>query len=216
MAITIVIVDDHPVVRMGLRTLMEGEPECRIVGEAANGKEAVALVEDLCPNVLILDLMLPGMNGMQVIGEVRHRAPATRVIVLSMHSDRAYVNEAFRRGAHGYVVKDSLAEQIMVAIRTVMTGSRFPADRTPAAGHAGSASGTSSGVDCRSHDLTAREQEILMHIANGKSNKEIADSLAISVRTVETHRARIMHKLDLRSHAALIHFAAQTYQTPPP
>lgn len=209
MKTTIIIADDHPVVRMGLRTLLEREPDCRVVGEAADGVEAVRLARDLAPDVLILDLMMPGMNGMTVIGETARDTPSTRVIILSMHSDRSYVNEALRRGARGYVVKDCLADQIALAIRTVMSGSLFLADGLPEGPRDLFDLAALPDAGERLAELTAREKEIVSHIAQGQSNKEIAECLSISVRTVETHRARIMHKLGLKSHAALIHYAAR-------
>ncbi len=206
MPITILIADDHPVVRMGLRTLLEREPDCRVVAEADDGVAAVSLAEQCHPDILILDLMMPGRNGMDVIDEIVRQAPSTRVIVLSMHCDRAYVDEAFRRGARGYVAKDSLGERIQVAVRTVMTGGQFIAEAPPVAPYGR----TAPAAPVR--PLTPREREILASIAKGMSNKEIALHLSISVRTVETHRSRIMHKLELKSHAALIRFAlhAQT------
>lgn len=206
MAITIIIADDHPVVRMGLRLLLEREPGLAIVGEAATGPETVQLVRRLAPRVVILDLMMPGMNGMEVLDELRLLDPRPRIIILSMHSDRSYVSEAIRRGANSYVVKDSLVGQIVRAIHAVAADRDFfptPQAETRAARNA--APGSGDPFD----SLTNREKEILAHVAQGRANKEIADQLAISVRTVETHRARIMRKLDLQSHAALIHYATQ-------
>lgn len=209
MAISIIIADDHPVVRMGLRLLLDREKAFQVIGEAADGIETVKLVREKPPQVLILDLMMPGMTGMQVVEKVKQDSPGTRIIILSMHSDRSYISEAMRKGADGYVVKDSLADQIVQAVQAVSAGNTFfPAP----------ASDRISGMD-RVQDrsladdhyelLTAREREILAHIAQGRTNKEIADQLVISVRTVETHRARIMRKLDLQSHAALIHYATR-------
>jgi len=204
---TIVLADDHAIVRIGLRTLLAAEPDCTVVGEAINGLAAVEMVRELLPVVLILDLMMPVMNGIQVIGEVKRTAPKTRIIVLSMHADRSYVNEALQKGADGYVVKDSLAHEIVGAIHAVISGNSYLSD--PLKVCELDSSRYTGAADMRDRDmmLTGREREILSMVARGMANKEIAALLTISIRTVEAHRSRIMRKLNIHSHAGLIHFA---------
>jgi two-component system response regulator NreC len=204
---TIVLADDHAIVRIGLRTLLAAEADCTVVGEAINGLAAVEMVRELRPVVLILDLMMPVMNGIQVIGEVKRIAPKTRIIVLSMHADKSYVNEALQKGADGYVVKDSLAHEIVGAIHAVISGNRYLSD--PLKVRELDSSRYASAADMRDRDmmLTGREREILSMVARGMTNKEMATLLSISIRTVEAHRSRIMRKLNIHTHAGLIHFA---------
>lgn len=203
MTATIVLADDHPVVMLGLRSLIEKEPDLRIAAEAPDGLSALRAVQRAQPDALIMDLMMPGMNGMDVIREVRRLDCPTAIVVLSMHSDEAYVSEALARGADAYILKDSLAEDTIKAVRAVLAGHRYLSQQlkqcswTPPAG-------TRVGRDAA---LTDREREVLILIARGRANKEIASQLSISVRTVETHRAKIMRKLGIRSHAGLIHYA---------
>ena len=204
---TLVLADDHIIVRIGLKTLLSGEPGCKVVGEAMNGVAAVEMVRELRPDVLILDLMMPGMNGIQAIGEVKRTVPKTRIIILSMHANQSYVSKALQKGADGYVVKDSLAHEIVGAIRSAMSGTTYLSEPLKVCEQAGSRYSSASDVRDRDKMLTVREKEILSLVARGRANKEIATLLSISIRTVEAHRSRIMRKLNIHSHAGLIHFA---------
>lgn len=205
--ITIALADDHPVVRIGLRTLLEKEPDLKVVGEAFDGLEAVRMVKQVDPHVLILDLMMPGMNGMYVTSEVKRHSTQTKIIILSMHAGEQYVQEMFNRGADGYVVKDTLAGEIVHAVRAVMEGRRYVGDLLPE--HAGFACVPQpADAEVDPYDrLTAREREILYMVAKGLKNNEIAAQLNISIRTAEAHRAHIMRKLNLRTQSALVQFA---------
>ena len=204
---TIVLADDHHVVRQGLRVLLEGQPDFQLVGEAGDGLEAVQLTERLKPDVLIIDLMMPSLNGLEATRQVSQRSPHTRVVILSMHANEAYVLEALRNGAAGYVLKDSSAADLVHAVREVVAGRRYlssPLSERAIAAYIQKA----SDVALDPYEiLTNREREVLHLAAEGYTNAEIADQLSISPRTAETHRANLMHKLGLRTHTDLIRYA---------
>jgi DNA-binding NarL/FixJ family response regulator len=204
---TIVLADDHRIVREGLRKLLEAEPHLRVVGEAANGLDAIRLVERLRPDVLVLDLMMPAMNGLEVTRQIRKRAPKTRTVVLSMHSDEAYVIEAFGNGAAAYVLKDSSSEDLIRAVCEAAANRRYLSP--PLADSAIDAYLQRAGA--RTPDpydsLSDREREVLHMAADGQTNTEIGRQLFISPRTVEIHRAKMMQKLGLRNKTDLIRYA---------
>ena len=205
----IVLIDDHPVVRRGLKALLEGNRQYRVVGEASNGAEAIALIRDRKPQVAVLDIKLPDMSGFQVASETKQQSPETRIIMLSMHADEFHVDEAFRSGADGYVVKDAMEQEIVDAIRAVTAGERYVSGILARSTSCDPDGPGQAGKKDPYHTLTSREREILCLIAQGNQNKEIAERLYISLRTVETHRANIMRKLELRTHAELILFAVR-------
>lgn len=204
---TIVLAEDHRIVREGLKALLAGEKDIRLLGEAGDGLEAVALVERCKPNVLVLDLMIPRMHGLEVIRRVHAEFSATRVLVLSMHSDEPYVVEALHSGALGYVLKDCVGATLIEAIRSVAAGKRFLspvlADR---AIQAFCGNPREAGVDPH-ETLTERERLVLQLAAEGLSNPDIGKKLFISPRTVESHRANLMRKLSLRSQTDLVRYA---------
>jgi two-component system response regulator NreC len=204
---TIVLADDHHVVRQGLRALLEGQPDFQLLGEAGDGLEAIQLTERLKPDVLIIDLMMPSLNGLEATRQISQRSPHTRVVILSMHANEAYVLEALRNGAAGYVLKDSSAADLVRAVREVVAGRRYlssPLSERAIAAYIQKA----SDVALDPYEmLTNREREVLHLAAEGYTNAEIADQLSISPRTAETHRANLMHKLGLRTHTDLIRYA---------
>ncbi|MBI2460276.1 MAG: response regulator transcription factor [Candidatus Rokubacteria bacterium] len=206
--IGIVLADDHTLIRQALRGLLEAEPDLRIVGEAADGLEAVRLVERLQPNVLVVDILMPGLNGLDVTRQVRQESPSTQVVVLSMHATEAYVLEALRHGATGYVLKDSTSAELIQAVREAAAGRRYlssPLSRRAIDAYAERAR---SAPSLDPYDtLTSREREVFQLVAEGHSNQETAARLSISPRTVETHRASVMRKLGLRTQSDLIRFA---------
>jgi two-component system, NarL family, response regulator NreC len=207
MSITILLADDHHLVRQGLRALLEGEPDFMVVGEAADATEAVQQGERLRPNVILLDLMMPGLHGLAALRQVVKGAPQTRVIILSMYSNEAYVFEALKDGAAGYVLKSSRADELVLAVREVVAGRRYLSPPLTEKVVEAYRQGT-GGVALDPYDtLTAREREVLSLVSQGLGNAGIADRLFISVRTVETHRANLMRKLNLRSHTELIRYA---------
>ncbi len=207
MNVSILLADDHAVVRHGLRALLEAEPNFRIVGEVGDGLKVTDMVVQLKPNVLVTDLMMPGLNGLEITRQVKLRAPHTHVVVLSMHSNEAYVLEALRNGAMGYVLKDSSGQELVEAVGEVAAGRRFlSAPLSERAIQAYINTGQDTLLD--PYDaLTSREREVLHLAAEGNSNAEIASRLSISPRTAETHRANLMRKLDLRSQTELVRYA---------
>lgn len=212
---TIVLADDHVVVRQGLRALLEAEPDFAIVGEAADGLEVADLVERLKADVLILDLMLPGLNGLEVTRQVQQRSPQARIVVLSMYANEAYVLEALRNGAGAYVLKEASAADLVHAIREVMAGRRYLSPPLSESAIELYVQKAKAAPRDSYEALTTREREVLQLAAEGQSNPGIADRLGISVRTVETHRANLMHKLDLRSQTDLVRYALRRGILPP-
>ncbi len=207
MTVSILLADDHPVVRQGLRALLEGEPDFRIVDEAGDGLEASQLAERLQPDMLVLDLMMPGLNGLEVTRQVSQRSPRTRVVILSMHANEAYVLEALRNGATGYVLKDSSAADLVQAVREVTAGRRYLSPPLSERAIEAYTQKAKAAVLDLYETLTAREREVLHLAAEGHTSREIADRLHISPRTVEVHRANMMHKLGLRTQTDLIRYA---------
>ena len=204
--IRVLVVDDHSVVREGIRHVLEGGDGFQVVAEAANGAEALERVAGAHPDVVLLDLSMPGASGLDVVRQLRARHPDTRILILSVHDDREYVLESVRVGAHGYLRKDSSPADIRQAIRAVHAGDAFFSP--PAARHLTAAVQDQAATD-RLDDLTLREREILLRVARGRTNREAAAELGISVRTVETHRDSLMRKLGIHTVAGLTRFALE-------
>ncbi len=201
--IRIILADDHALVRQGFRMILAAQPDMEIVGEAGNGREAVELAEKLKPDLVVMDVTMPELNGIEATRRLATSTPRTRVLALSMHKDSVYVREILRAGARGYLLKDSVDADLLAAVRSVANGDGYLSP------------GVSDAVltDYRRHVtdpidlLTTREREVLQMIAEGKTNKEIATSLSLSVYTVEAHRGRVMEKLNLHSTGELVRFA---------
>ena len=204
---TIVLGDDHKIVLRGLRALLEAQPGLAVVGDATDGLRVLSLVERLKPDVLVLDLMMPGLGGFDVTRRVAKRFPKTRVVILSMYSSEAHVVEALRSGASGYVLKDASAEELMTAIHEASGGRRYLS--TPFSNdRIDSYLNRPAAIDPYG-TLTAREREVLHLVAEGLTSGDIARRLFISPRTAESHRANLMRKLGLRSRTDLVRFALQ-------
>ena len=203
--IRILLADDHAVVRQGFKMILDAEADMEIVGEAGNGRQAVDLAEQLRPDVVVMDVAMPELNGIEATRRLASSVPHARVIALSMHKDSVYVREILRAGARGYLLKDSGAADLVAAIHAVASGESY---LSPA---------VSNAVldDYRRHVtnpidlLTSREREVLQLLAEGKTNKEIAGVLNLSVYTVDAHRGRIMEKLNLHSITDLVRFAVR-------
>jgi two-component system, NarL family, response regulator NreC len=209
MSITIVLADDHPVLRRGMRSLLEAERDFAIVGETGDGLEAVRLVERLLPDVLVLDLMMPGLSGLEVIRIIHQRTPRTRVVIFSMHGDNSFVAEALKNGATGYVLKDCDEQTLVLAVREAAAGRRFLSPPvTERAIDAYIEQARAAPFD--PHEaLTEREREVLQLAAEGSTSAEIAARLHISQRTVENHRANLMRKLGLKNSSELVRYAVR-------
>lgn len=205
--IHIALADDHHIVRQGFKALLEAEKDFKLVGEAADGLEAVRLVEEKKPEVLVLDLMIPRLHGLEVIRQLHKSTPATRIIILSMHADEPYVMEALRNGACGYVLKDATATDLTQAVRAVVAGRRYLSPVLAERAISGYVTHPGDSDLDIYETLTNREREILQLAAEGKTSIEIGKLLFISPRTAETHRANLMRKLSLRSQTDLVRFA---------
>ena len=205
--IRIVLADDHHVVRQGLKKILDAEDGLSVVAEASDGIETVKVVEETQPDVLVVDLMMPGLNGLAVTSQVRRRAEHTQVVVLSMHADDAYVLQALRNGATSYVLKDSDSSELVEAVRRAAVGKRyFSAPLSEKAMEAYVEKAKSSSFDPYEL-LTPREQEVLQLSAEGNTSSQIAERLSISPRTVEKHRSNLMHKLGLHDRSDVVRYA---------
>jgi DNA-binding NarL/FixJ family response regulator len=204
--IRVLVADDHMIVRTGIRHVLESEPGFEVVGEAANGKEALSLTEKLRPDVVVLDISMPDISGLELAARLRRGGGGARVLILSMHNNSEYVLESVRAGADGYLLKDTAATELRTAIRAVCQGESYfspPVASRLSAAVRGEHDAQPGGLD----QLTGREREVLHGIAQGRTNKEIATELGISHRTVETHRESLMRKLRIRTVAELTRFA---------
>lgn len=207
MNVTILLADDHPFVRRGVRNLLEAEVDFSVVGEAEDGLQVVQLAEKLKPDILIVDIMMPNLNGLEVLKQVGHRSPHTRKIVLSMHSADPYVVEAFRSGACGYILKDGAPDELINAIRHVLLDNNYLSPKLPERLIAALTESTGNIEQDKYETLTNREREIFQMTAEGRTSQEIGDRLMISPRTVEVHRSNLTNKLGIKNHVDLIRIA---------
>ncbi len=203
--IRILLADDHPVVRRGVGSCLARYPGLELVGEAGDGREALRKIRELVPDLVLLDIDMPHLSGLAVAETLRKEMPQLKVLILSMHQQPEYVLRILHSGAHGYVLKESPVEELVKAIETVHSGETFFSPDIARVALNQFVNGNGEGPDLKA--LTPREREVLVHVAEGCSNKEIAQNLSVGVRTVETHRERIMRKLDIHSIAGLTRFA---------
>jgi DNA-binding NarL/FixJ family response regulator len=207
----ILVADDHAVVRAGLRTLLESRSGWQVCGEASNGREAVEMAGKFKPDVAVMDIAMPVLNGIEATRQVRRVSPETEVLILTMHDSEQMVEKVYEAGALGYVLKDVADSTLLSAVEMLRRHKPFASSRVARSFSRASARSRES-AECRERvrgRLTQREREIVQLLAEGKSNKEVAGVLGISVRTAETHRANIMLKLDLHSVVELVHFAVR-------
>lgn len=203
----ILLVDDHAVLRAGLRLLLDGEADMHVVGEAGDATEALDVAARLQPDLILLDLTLPGLGGIATLPALRKAAPAARILILTMHDDASYLQQALRSGATGYVLKKAADSELLSAVRAVMRGEVYVHSAMTKV----LLDNLLPGLPERSRDpwamLSEREREVLILVARGHTSAEIADRLSLSPKTIETYRTRGMEKLSLRSRAALVQFA---------
>lgn len=210
-AIRIVLADDHLLVRAGVRSLLEAIDGTKVVGEAGNGREVLALAKSLDPDLVVMDITMRELNGIDATAQLRAASPRTRVLILSMHSSEEFLLRAIRAGANGYVVKDAAPDELASAVAAVMRGEVYLS--TKVSGHALAAlrHPPAARRDGSIDSLSARQREILQLVAEGKSTKEIAFILDVSVKTVETHRAAVMERLGIRDIAGLVVYAIRNH-----
>jgi DNA-binding NarL/FixJ family response regulator len=209
--IRVVVADDHAVLRAGLMALLNDEPDMVVVGEANDGAECLRVAQAVRPDVILLDINMPGVNGLEALGALRQAVPQSRVLVLTMHDDETYLRQVLAAGGSGYVLKQAADKELLSAIRTVHSGGTFlhPAHAQALLAPPPAPAPAAEAQRIRLAQLSEREQEVLRLIALGYSNKEIAEMLFLSVKTVESYKARVMEKLELNSRAALVRFALQ-------
>ncbi|WP_137927412.1 response regulator transcription factor [Cupriavidus sp. 2SB] len=203
--IRVVIADDHAVVRNGLRHILEREDDVEVVGEAAKGSEVPQVLRETTPDVILLDLSMPGRSGLELVRHVRTEYPVSRVLVLTMHAEEQYVVRAFRAGAAGYLTKDSAANDLIAALRKVATGGTYVSPEMAEK----LALGVQEQTDAPHASLSDRELEVYRRIVNGESLTEIAEALCVSAKTISTYKMRLLDKLQLRSDAALVRYAIE-------
>ena len=210
MQINVFLADDHPVVRNGLMLILQAEPDIKVVGQAADGHEAVKRVGKAAPDVVIMDIAMPGLNGVEATKKIGATCPTARVLILSMHATAEHIYQALQAGAQGYLLKESAGEEVLKAVRALCKGKRYLSEKI-------SETVVNDYLQQRTlekkksplESLSEREREILQLAAEGKTSAEIGRILFISQKTVETYRSRLMHKLGIADHSALIKFAIQ-------
>jgi len=202
--IRLLIVDDHQLVRSGLRRLLEGEEDLTVEDEAGTAYDAVRLARLHKPDVILLDVVMPGGSGLDAIPEIREAAPDAKIVTLSMQDDPSYVRQAFAAGANGYVLKEAADDELLAAVREVAAGGNYV---DPQLGARLAAADATAATEAAADPLSDREHEVLRLLALGHTNQEIAQMLFLSVRTAETHRARIMQKLRISTRAELVRYA---------
>jgi DNA-binding NarL/FixJ family response regulator len=207
--ITVLLAEDHTVVREGLRTLLEAEGDIKVVGEAATGRQAVELARKLRPSVVVMDIAMPVLNGLEATRQIHKAVPGAKVLILSAHSDDAYVEQVTALGAMGYLLKQTSAHVLSKAVREIQKGNTFfsPSIARRLHNQYGQSPGQPEPVKKRGARLSSREVEVLQLIAEGRANKQVAAELGISVKTVEKHRQRLMEKLNIHDTAGLTRYA---------
>ena len=208
----ILLVDDHTLLRAGLRALLSQDPDIEIVGEAANGRDAINAIRIHTPDLVLMDLNMPGMNGIEAIVDIKRRYPGTRVLVLTIHKTDEYIHETLRAGADGYILKDATHDELRIAVRSLLNGKTYLSPDISAKvinGYMGTNTNKTFGPASTWDTLTHREREVLKLVAEGHPNKYIAEYFSLSIKTVEKHRSNLMKKLDLHNASMLTAYAME-------
>jgi len=214
MSLRILLADDHGIIRQGLRSLLEKQPDMQVVAEAEDGRAALSLVRELVPDIVVMDITMPNLNGVEATGRIVREFPGVKVIALSIHSNRRFVADMLKAGASGYVLKECLFDELVQAIRTVTAGGIYLSPRITGVVVDDYVSRLSATADSHLTILTAREREVLQLLAEGKSTKQIALGLHVSSKTIEANRRRVMEKLNAHSIAELTKYAVREGITP--
>jgi len=207
MSIKVLLVDDHALIREGLQSLLEKQPDMQVVGEAEDGRRAKELVSELSPDIVIMDVTMPRLSGIEATRQITAEFPSVRIIALSIHSQRRFVADMLSAGAAGYILKECLFDELVQAIQTVAAGGRYLSPRITDVVVDDYVERLSGGAESPLESLTSREREVLQLVAEGKSSKQIAVELHISTKTIEANRRQIMEKLDMHSVAELTKYA---------
>jgi len=209
MSIRILLADDHRIMREGLRSLIDKEPDMKVVAEAADGRRTVRLAQEVSPDVAVVDISMPELNGIEATSQIVSRTPGVKVLALSMHSDEHFVMGMLRAGASGYLLKDCAADELCSAIRTVVSDETYLSPKAASVVIQDYRRELSVAKSSRTPNLTAREREVLQLVAEGETSKRIASQLDVSVKTVQAHRQQIMDKLSIHTVAGLTKYAIQ-------
>lgn len=210
MKIRVLVADDHAIIREGLRVMLGNQPDMEVVGVAANGREAIRLVDEKEPDVAVIDISMPELNGIEAIQQILPRYPQMKVVVLSIHETKPYVHRALKAGARGYLIKETAGLEVVDAVRAVYRGERYLSQRIADLLTDGSFRKLETSIEVSPLEtLSSREREILQLVAEGKTSQEIAERLSISPKTVDTYRSRLMHKIGVEDMAGLVKFAIQ-------
>lgn len=207
MGIGILLVDDHAIIRQGLRSLLEKQPDLEVIAEAADGRKAIELVREVLPDIVIMDVTMPSLNGIEATRQICSTFPEVKVIALSIHSNRRFIGDMLQAGAAGYILKDSLFEELIRAIKAVTAGDRYLSPKITGVVVDDYIKHLSTSADSPLATLTSREREVLQLVAEGRSTKQVALELHVSTKTIEANRRQIMEKLELHSVAELTKYA---------
>jgi len=214
MSITVFLADDHAVIRDGLRFLLEAQSDITVVGDAANGRDAVRQIQKSLPDIAILDITMPELNGIEAAAQIRQLCPSVQIIILSIHGSAEHITRALQAGARGYLLKESAGIEVVDAVRAVHNGRRYLSQEISDTVVDNYMNQRVTGDQNPLARLSQREREVLQQVVEGKSNAQIADLLSLSPKTVETYRSRLMQKLDIRDLPSLVKFAIQQGLTP--
>lgn len=214
MSIRILLAEDHTIVREGLRSLLENQPDMKVVGEAEDGRTALELVRELLPDVVIMDITMPNLNGVEATRHITSEFPEVKVIALSIHSNSRFVTDMLKAGAKGYILKECLFDELVQAIQAVIVGDGYLSSRITGIVVDGYVNRMATVADSPLLTLTGRERQVLQFVAEGKSTKQIALDLHVSTKTIEANRRQIMQKLDIHSVAELTRYAVREGLTP--